>query len=124
MTARPPLPPIATEEQRAALAWHNRRAAAKRAGWPDGALEECERLDKEYGWTVSWHPDGYSAIRRGRPRQKARGCGYSWPRVRGATPAELAAAIEAMEEQIAAEDDTRARWSGFMSLTWWCGPWH
>lgn len=37
------------------LAARNRRLLAVRQHWPEGALEECERLDQAYpGWSVSW----------------------------------------------------------------------
>jgi hypothetical protein len=33
----------------------NRRVMARRAGWPAGALAECERLDVEHpGWRFYW----------------------------------------------------------------------
>lgn len=52
----------------------NRRLMAERRGWPAGALEVCERLDREHpGWSVWWrfattepgieHPAGYVADR-------------------------------------------------------------
>lgn len=39
------------------LAWANRRVAAKRAGWPEGALETCEEVEREH---TNWYPN-YSA---------------------------------------------------------------
>ena len=33
----------------------NRRVIAERTGWPEGAAEECERLEREHpGYSVSW----------------------------------------------------------------------
>lgn len=41
-----------------ALAARNRRILAERLGWPAGALQECERLEREHpGWHVSWLPE-------------------------------------------------------------------
>ncbi|MEV6350904.1 hypothetical protein [Actinoplanes sp. NPDC051851] len=65
---------IVTDEM--PLAWRNRRLIAERTGWPDGALETCERLDEDHqGWSVMWvaenpgvgreHPAGFSATRSG-----------------------------------------------------------
>lgn len=52
----------------------NRRLLAERQGWPAGALEACEGLDRKHsGWSVWWraectvpgleHPAGYVADR-------------------------------------------------------------
>jgi hypothetical protein len=39
------------------LARRNRQVIAERTGWPDGALQTCERLDAEHpGWFVYWMP--------------------------------------------------------------------
>jgi hypothetical protein len=38
----------------------NRRIVAERVGWPDGAVEACERLEREYrGWDVRWLDDWF-----------------------------------------------------------------
>jgi hypothetical protein len=40
------------------LAARNRRLLAERLHWPQGALEECERLDQAHpGWSVVWRPE-------------------------------------------------------------------
>jgi hypothetical protein len=36
----------------------NRRVVAERVGWPDGAVEECERLERQHpGYSVSWRDE-------------------------------------------------------------------
>lgn len=51
----------------------NKRILAERTGWPDGALEECEKLDAEFpewsaswadGGGLTWREDGYYALPR------------------------------------------------------------
>jgi hypothetical protein len=40
----------------AALAFKNRRVLAERTGWPEGALETCERTEQSYpNYYVNWH---------------------------------------------------------------------
>ena len=50
----------------------NRRLAAYRNHWPDGALEACEKLDAEHpGWSIGYrhvwreHPAGFYALHDG-----------------------------------------------------------
>ena len=39
----------------ATLAFTNRRVLAKRGGWPEGALETCERIEQSYpNYYVNW----------------------------------------------------------------------
>ncbi|UQU64875.1 hypothetical protein COUCH_00460 [Couchioplanes caeruleus] len=70
-----PLPPTGPE-----LGRRNRRLIAKRTGWPEGAVEACERIEDAFpAWSVSWRhenvipgflsPEGFYAERPGR---------YSW----------------------------------------------
>lgn len=58
------------------VAWKNRRILAKRLDWPDGALEACERIEREHrDWAIAWlsenrtkgfeRPAGYWAKREG-----------------------------------------------------------
>lgn len=79
------------------LARRNRRRAAEQEGWPDGALGACEMLDERYpGWSpgyrhVHWayggeEPAGYYARS---PHHK-----HMEPFAYGATPEDLAAAIQ------------------------------
>lgn len=84
------------------LAWANRRLLAARQGWPEGALEACETIERDQpAWSITWRtatpgwadawssqaaqPAGYYATR------------YEAPRVElyAASPDELAAAITA-----------------------------
>lgn len=52
--ASPALEPVGPE-----LAVRNRRLTAERTGWPDGALEACEKLEAETpGWSISWYAGG------------------------------------------------------------------
>lgn len=76
---------------------HNRRIIASRIGWPDGAVEACDKLQDAYpDWIPGWqpastipgfeHPAGYFASRHSRRHDE--------PPAYGADPLELAAAIE------------------------------
>lgn len=50
----PDLHPVGPE-----LARRNRMIISVRTGWPDDALETCERLDREHpGWSVWWRRAG------------------------------------------------------------------
>lgn len=78
------------------LAWRNRRLIAERLGWPVGALQECEWVEREHpGWSPWWQdanewagkPAGYYARRPGQS-------GPRYPEPYGATPAELVKALE------------------------------
>jgi hypothetical protein len=85
-------PPVGPE-----LAAMNLRILALRTGWPDGAIDECEKLqDASPGWSISWSPGGNPSWAE---------TGYYATRVgwhvtdalrylHGATVDELAAAIE------------------------------
>jgi hypothetical protein len=71
------------------LAWRNRRIIAARIGWPAGALEACEAVEKARpDWDPYWR-DGFYATRRG-PRTRGEQPVY------GADAAALLAAIEAV----------------------------
>ncbi len=71
----------------------NRRLAAARHNWPDGALEACERLDAVHGprWSTSYRhawrdqPAGFYASHRDHKHLE--------PAQYGATPEDLDAAI-------------------------------
>lgn len=76
---------------------HNRRVMAERIGWPDGAVEACDKLQDAYpGWNPGWqpestirgfeHPAGYFASRLGRR--------YNEPVAYGSDPDELASVID------------------------------
>jgi hypothetical protein len=46
-----------TGAEQEALFWKNRRLAAQRGTWPEGALRMCERFDREHPhWRASWMP--------------------------------------------------------------------
>jgi hypothetical protein len=108
------------------LRWKNRRAIAKRTGWPVGAVETCERLDGEHpGWMVWWmpanaikgweSPPGYCANRGDHSlpggdelRREPEGGVSRHLRVFAEDPAGLAQRIEAMMERVA-EDQERER---------------
>lgn len=47
------------------LAWKNRRTLARRLGWPDGAAEACERVERAH---LRWHPSWCPGYGRTRPR--------------------------------------------------------
>lgn len=73
----------------------NMRVLADRLHWPDGALYECERIERIYPeWRAGWmghcawnkRPAGFYAWRQSRLSQEIR--------VYGVTAAELEAAIE------------------------------
>lgn len=89
------LPPVGEE-----LAYKNRRVIAERVGWPAGAVEACEAIDAAHdGWYTTW-VDGYIVTIDGRSELKPTGY-YAQSRVfkeaapvYGATPQELAEAIE------------------------------
>lgn len=80
------------------LARMNRMIIAEHAGWPDGALEACEKLEADSpGWGITWNAGGqmtwveagYYATRIDWHR------GDEAPRyLHATTPDELAAAIE------------------------------
>lgn len=81
------------------LAWRNRRIIAERMHWPDGALEACETIERQYpAWYPNWRPAntikgfeapaGYYAVRRDRRRDERPAY--------GADPAALLAAIKAV----------------------------
>jgi hypothetical protein len=76
---------------------HNRRVMAERIGWPDGALEACDKLEAAYpDWIVGWQrestitgfarPAGFYASRWSRR--------YNEPSAYGEDPLDLAVAIE------------------------------
>jgi len=86
----------------------NGRLLAERLGWPDGAIEACERLEDEYGLCVAWYPRWrmatpgfdneagfYAWVPDDQPGYWAVGYGYvrrkQWY---GATADELAAALD------------------------------
>ena len=73
------LPPPGPE-----LAARNRRIIAERTGWPEGALEECERLEAEHpGYSVSWFPEN----KIGDPAWHQDAGFYAW--MSGANPGHL-----------------------------------
>lgn len=64
------------EDERERLAWNNRQILADRLHWPDGALQACERIERDHpDWSISWlrentisgfeRPAGYRAVRGG-----------------------------------------------------------
>lgn len=54
MTTPLPLHPPGPE-----LAAKNRRLLAERWGWPDGALQACEKIEKLHpGWSAMWSAGG------------------------------------------------------------------
>lgn len=66
------------EPERAfALAWKNRRVFATRENWPEGALDTCEAIERDYpnvhpvwhkgGWPGAWSERGFYATVRGLP---------------------------------------------------------
>lgn len=41
------------------LAWRNRRVIAERMHWPDGAVEDCEAVERQHpSWWPWWHEGG------------------------------------------------------------------
>jgi hypothetical protein len=59
----------------------NRRLLAQRLGWPEGAVEECERVDRlAPGWWTTYRPasdgagltlaEGYYAVRKNEHRRQ------------------------------------------------------
>ncbi|MEV0646197.1 hypothetical protein AB0I28_13130 [Phytomonospora sp. NPDC050363] len=64
-------------EQNFALAWKNRRVFAVRENWPEGALEACEAIEREFpkvhpvwhkgGWPGVWSEPGFYGTVRGLP---------------------------------------------------------
>lgn len=81
------------------LAWANRRHLAQQLGWPDGALEACEAIEKARpDWYPGWRaanlikgfeqPAGFYGRRRAAPDRE--------PPAYGADAAALLAAIEAV----------------------------
>lgn len=71
----------------------DRRELAARLQWPDGAVEVCERIDREHaGWTVSWLPAGTVP---GHERPACFWARREWPRheVHAADEDELVAGI-------------------------------
>lgn len=79
------------------LAWMNRAVLAERLDWPEGALEVCERIERQYPrWSVSWReantvrgferPAGFYGVDRDYK-------GWDPRPAYGATGSELAAAI-------------------------------
>jgi hypothetical protein len=106
----------------------NRRSAATYCNWPDGALEECERLDAAHpGWHVGWlpanditgweRPAGYCASLPGGPSlpsgdQLRKDNWERAPRVFAETPAELEERIAAMDARVEAhEAEQKALWA-------------
>ena len=103
------------------LAWRNRRVLADRLGWPDGVLEDCERLDREWPrWSIGWwaesrirgfeRPAGFHA--------SITGTSVTWwgplgvrrePWVDAATADELAVRMGEVQEQVEAEEERRAQ---------------
>lgn len=82
------------------LGWRNRRIIAARVGWPDGALEACEAIERARpDWDPTWRfanvfkgfeaPAGFYATRHAIRLRGERP-------VYGADPAALLAAIEAV----------------------------
>ncbi len=85
----------------------DRRAFAERTGWPDGALEACERIEQEYAdWRISWLPANPVV---GYERPACFWARREWPHheVYGADPAELVAEIE-----LAPQGSMFSRYSG------------
>jgi hypothetical protein len=123
----PDLPPIATAEERRALARRNRRLLAERLGWPALALELCERLDDAHpGWRFTWFPEsslpgwqrpaGFAAHRPGlkmRGEDQLRRAPEDGvervPRCFGETVADLEQRIAEVEERRAAHEAERER---------------
>jgi len=76
----------------------NRRVIAERSGWPDGAVDACEQLERDWpDWSVSWEAGGgkeskdpgfYANRHDWHPRDPGPRDQY------GATPDELRTAIE------------------------------
>jgi len=73
------------------LAWRNRRILADRLGWPVGAVQECEWVEREHpGWSPHWReanawsgqPAGYYALRYDHDRRDAAAYGVSRVRCR------------------------------------------
>jgi hypothetical protein len=109
------------------LAARNRRSAAERCGWPDGVLDECERLDAAHpGWSVGWlpandikgweRPAGYCASLPGPSLpsgdQLRKETWERAPRVFAETPAELEELIAAMDSRVEAyELEQQALWA-------------
>jgi hypothetical protein len=79
------------------LAWRNRRILAERLGWPAGALEECERIERERpGWSPWWQPaNAWAGKAAGYYARRPGESGPRFPEPYGATPAEL---VEAMDK--------------------------
>jgi hypothetical protein len=108
------------------LASRNRRALAERLRWPDGALEECERLARDHPrWWVVWdrgcttpgweRPAGYRAclvdlsIRRWpKPGVELRAWWLA------ATLAELAALMAEVQESVVVEEERCAQPLGLL----------
>lgn len=93
--------PERAEKQRKSreLAWSNRRLISDRLHWPDGALAECERVEREHpDWSPWWEP---ASDRTGLPARYTarRHCHPGRPGVSGETGDELAAAIEAAPDE-------------------------
>lgn len=63
--------------QKYALAWKTRRIFAAKENWPEGALEACEALEREFphvhpvwnkgGMAGVWHRPGFYGTVRGLP---------------------------------------------------------
>lgn len=118
------------EAARYELYHRNRRIIAERLGWPEGALEICERLDRLHPpWRASWedtmpgtsrwaHPARYAATRSDvcvlggdamRQDEIRR-----HPCVYGETVDQLRAAITAMDARIFEEEERERRFTAWM----------
>lgn len=75
----------------------NKRILADRCGWPDGALEECEKLDADFPeWSASWARGGGLTWREDGYYAQPRRWSYSGPNpfLYGATVDDLRAELQ------------------------------
>lgn len=87
------------ERENRQRAWDNRRLIAGRWDWPDGALAECERVEREHpDWSPWWEP---ANDRTGQPARYTarRHCLPGRGGVSGETGDDLAAAIEGAPDE-------------------------
>src|SRR5437868_15147362 len=70
--------------------WYKRTITSFRLGWPEGALDACEEVETAHPtWMPYWTPAGYHALHT----ERILSCRFA----SGSTPAELVAAMAAMD---------------------------
>lgn len=85
-----------------ALAWRNRRVLSVRLGWPDGAVEVCEQVERDH---PDWYPNYSQGGSRARPEVGYYALPWKPPRpgqapVFGADADALIAAIRANDRAV------------------------